>query len=817
MNVIAVILHIVFLVIPFLFIGFGALIGRKLKWQFSLSKIIVIIVSAILAALLASFLTFSVLVEFGVFDAIVDAIDFGAFTDFLHENEVTKEFICAVVAMIVAPIIYLPIFLLLRGILGLINRLAIARIYLKKDPNQKKRVRTKGKNPLGILMGAVCGMFLFSAIMLSGVTTLSVLGNVASSVVGIVDAEDEEAAAVLDIVEDVSSAAKTNASSVVVTVTGGKLVYNMMTTYEVMGANVSLENELGFVAEVANTAVTVIDENVDNAEKAKAVRSFTDVLEEESFVMIIMADVISSATDAWENDEEFCGIASPVEEEGDLLDIFVDCLATTTRETIKEDLTDATEIVAIVIENDCLNAITENAEDVIKNEEVTSKILLVCIENERWYSAIDRIADYGIDMVLSSFGVFETKEDAYVAFLEEVENLRGTLNGREEKKVLSDIVKSYGLTVDAELFENVPFDRMTGNEILQWVETNIVSSVSDFSAKTCLVTSDEVIAGSATLSNTENEAKALAHTLACAIVVVDDIQGADNVSSALLEHVGPTLDAMNGTETFGADKPGLFLISIMQSKEVCSEIGFTTLQATNTAQSIVTGAKSKGYSYMLVSLGHMVEVIENASNSNDITENVDKLLSDLTPEAALVIQSAATPETVMNYGVPEQSAEPVSGLVSNMFTDLANAKDQGMSDEEYARESQAVSHVVNVMMSAGEMTNNGGEVSETFGEEGALGVTVESYVDDVLTSTVVSDALVNTVYGENEEPTLDPLMSGRELSESESQELETVLNDKWNNASEAEKQDGTFAKKITSIGAIVNLNVTITSDGVQLS
>ena len=45
------ILQLVFLVIPLLFVGFGVLIGRRLKWQFSVGKIAVIAVSAVIPLL----------------------------------------------------------------------------------------------------------------------------------------------------------------------------------------------------------------------------------------------------------------------------------------------------------------------------------------------------------------------------------------------------------------------------------------------------------------------------------------------------------------------------------------------------------------------------------------------------------------------------------------------------------------------------------------------------------------------------------------------------------------------------------------------
>ena len=256
------------------------------------------------------------------------------------------------------------------------------------------------------------------------------------------------------------------------------------------------------------------------------------------------------------------------------------------------------------------------------------------------------------------------------------------------------------------------------------------------------------------------------------------------------------------------------MTSIFQSEKVRKDIGFSYKQATDTCQSIVDGANKKGYAQMMSSLGNMVEVIEKASKSNDIKEQVDELMKDLTPEAATVIGTATTAETVKNYGVPEQSAEASANLVSGMFVSLGDAKDNGMSDEEYEAEAQAVTHVMNVMMSANENSNTAKSV---FGEDSATGVEADAFINDVLSSSVVSASVLDSVYGDSDEPTVDPLKLEKQLSDEETNDVVSALNDQWLNASEEDKQDGTFEKKIIAIGAIVNLNIIVSDSGVVVA
>ena len=94
----ALLFQLVFLIVPLLFIGFGLLIGRKLKWQFSLAKIVVIAVSAVISALVAAAVAGAVS-HIGA-DYIIESGVLGEFVDLTTEVKSVKEVVCAFAAMI---------------------------------------------------------------------------------------------------------------------------------------------------------------------------------------------------------------------------------------------------------------------------------------------------------------------------------------------------------------------------------------------------------------------------------------------------------------------------------------------------------------------------------------------------------------------------------------------------------------------------------------------------------------------------------------------------------------------------------------------
>jgi hypothetical protein len=148
-------------------------------------------------------------------------------------------------------------------------------------------------------------------------------------------------------------------------------------------------------------------------------------------------------------------------------------------------------------------------------------------------------------------------------------------------------------------------------------------------------------------------------------------------------------------------------------------------------------------------------------------------------------------------------------MLSDMLTNLSEKKDE-MDEETLAKETEAVKDIVNIMMDS---TVSGG----TFGEDGTTGADIDKYVDNIMGSEVVADTIINAVYGDSDTPTLDPLNTGRELSDDELEGVEDYLNEQWNSLSNEDKQNLDMEKLLVSIGAMINANVTITAGGVQVT
>ena len=342
-----------------------------------------------------------------------------------------------------------------------------------------------------------------------------------------------------------------------------------------------------------------------------------------------------------------------------------------------------------------------------------------------------------------------------------------------------------------------------------------ISSNGDIENKTVKVTADDLKVEMTVIEDKEKEAKAIAKVFSSTLSTVDQLSAEGSKTSDVIAAFGPVLDNFASSQIIGEKTTADILVSILQSGKVRDKIGFTLVQATDMANKINNGTMGdESYTVLLKSLGTTVDIISTASNKDGNTaEAVEKLMHDITPTTAEVLKDLSTPDTVKNYGVPDKSADAVSGMMSDMFGNMSSAKEEGrLNEEEYARESQAVSDMMSIAMSAGKS-----DTSSTFGENSATNITATEFVDRATDSVVISETLVNTVYGDEDAAKVDPLASNRTLNDEEKGELVGALDAKWQNqleTSQDEAANAEYQKVLTSVASIVNVNIAFTAGGV---
>ena len=828
-----VIFSALFCFVAALFMLFGALKGRKYKWQLSLARIIAVLVSAIASAILAAVIS----------NAAISLVLNLAITNgwFLEVGELLAELPSGVgiatslASMFIAPVLFLPLFYIIRPILNIFAKL-IALLFAKigkgkskgatdetHDENGRKIVRRKHYkkryealvahyfNPLGALMGALCSLLVFCVLLVPMVGAIDVANDILPLVSDAVEdlavseesSEDDTIGMAVSLSFDAVNALDNSVGALTVKYTGGKLLYGAMTSGIVNGEMTSLNKEGAFLATVGDAAITAIDEEKSAEEKAAAIRDVSPAFDKSVVTRTLLSELCSAAGDSWAAGEDFHGIARP-SLGGDFEAVFsaiIDVFATADSQNIKKDVHAITEAVAVVFESGVVADIQSDPMSVLGKEETTSALFAAFLADDRLDPMVDGFADFGVNILLDTIQTPNTREELYEGFVNGFLSVNGD-DAAALTVAYSDIFDDYGIRLDAETIAYAAECKLKGEDMNNWLFMHVAKNQEEFVAKTELISADMITGGVTPITNREHEADALAHAFAVVYGMVGDITGDSFNTKSLIGKFGPALDSFTMTETIGAGKTGLVLTAVLQSKTVHDQLGMSVIDATNTANSIVENSGKKDYATIMSSLTGIIDVLEAASDKGMNTkEAVEKMLDNLTPEAANVMQTMATPNVVKNYGVPENNAEPVANIISDTFGNL-----QEVPAEEYDKEAAAVTDMMNVMMAMGSSGSNG-----TFGgEESDTQLSADEYVGNVMDSKAMSKTLVDTVYGEGDEPKVDPMNSGRNLGSNEKAELLESLNSKW----AASPKDEATKRQIVAIAAMMNMVVEVTDAGV---
>ncbi len=726
----------------------------------------------------------------------------------------------------------------------------------KQRKLDKKKAILSGKfSPIGAALGAACGLMTFFIICIPIVCGVSTIAAPVASATASMDGN-------LQIVHNIASAASSNAATVTMKIVGGDAVYNRLTSYKVNGNKIVLGNELDFVSSCATAVVDAskTGEAYDGAATAQSLRVAGEDFKNTALLPTVIPEFLSAANEKWANGEKFMGVAKPsIDKNIDpLVDTLIDVLAAETFDTVKEDIPTIINVAADVSEKYHLSTLKNSPLTVLGDEEVSAKVFKGFLDNDRLYVMIPAISECGIHIIsdkiamhtdtdviyakmnaemASEISAFIAENQLTVAASGEPSNDAPVNDDAEQlkKKLAAKLKKVFnnnGINITEEsvlalsknailTFENADVSAdsvqswLSGNTItvvdLEGKEENVVlDSAQSFSKHTQIVDVDDIQIHKERVTDTQKEAALLAHSFKQIALMVDDLSG-DNVDiDQMITKLGPVLDDFSASYTVGPDNTSLLLLGILQADKVNEKLKIPMTEAYDIGSHINTSAKSdSSYIELMSGLSKTVSVIEAAKGDDkEKTEaEVKVLLEDLTPASATTIQKISTPSLMESYGVSENSSEPTANLVSNVFGNLSDAKQDGeLTDEQYEAESKAVSDMMSIAMNASSSSEK-----TIFGEGSATGITAAEFVDRVTDSTIVGSTLVETVYGDGDTPNYNPLNTGKQLSETEQTEMLEAINNKLESTPDENKDD--LVKNLISAAAIVNLPVELTSTG----
>lgn len=746
------------------FVVVGLLIGRKRRLLYALSRLVV----AIAACAGAFFISKPLANSIGKagYNILIPMLP-SSITDIMKDVASAPDIFSALVAVMLAPVLFLVLFFVIRTILNIIVKNVCIVIFKKhtlkkvsvedtietagpiledvevkipinetkkmkvKKPKKVRRsdfVRAKGFNPAGMACGIVCALILFFVIMVPFVGVAAMADDVMDLVSKFVDNST------IDTVAEAADGASSNPISSTVKKVGGDNMYSALTTSKMGEHEFSLKGELNVVTTAGNAVYSTLNSSVSREQAASDIRAISTAFAQSNLIPTIVPEVLSAANECWEKGESFHGI-SKITAPGDaqqIVDPLIDVVVSSDYDTIKSDADTIIQLLAIAVEKDAITTAINAPTSIPEREDIVAPAFLKLLENERFTTVINAVTEYGIHYLGKQLHLHEHEDALYEEFTTEAADKASAIiasgNSADLATLYSKLFDDYGLNVT-----NESIDSLTQKTLISYSDGSIkpsdieallastdmtfsngdivrLDSADALAARSVLVCIDQIKIDISKVTNKEQESKDLAkavHEVFSLILILNTESIADANS---IRKIGPALDALAHTETIGVEGTGYLLTGMLQSELIHSQIGYTLITATDVANTISISASKQGYTPLINSLSDTVEIVQNAAtlentNKEEFTTKVETLIVDLSPESADVLQTLVTPEMIINAGVPEEAAAPAANFFSNMLGNLSNAKENGMDEEQIKAETEATRNTIEVALSAASKEN----------------------------------------------------------------------------------------------------------------
>lgn len=194
---------------------------------------------------------------------------------------------------------------------------------------------------------------------------------------------------------------------------GGKSSFNAMTSFKLDGDKVSIPKEIAILSSAAGNMKKLTGKPIKEytKEQTDAIGNLTDMFSDSVILPKVTAELLSSASTKWSDDEKFINIekqsVSPTIDP--LFNRILTIFKTETEDTIKDDLNTLADIFVILIDNNVLSSVDNQEEfvNVLAKEGLITSLLVTLHENERMVVLTNEITNMGIRALATALKIPE--------------------------------------------------------------------------------------------------------------------------------------------------------------------------------------------------------------------------------------------------------------------------------------------------------------------------------------------------------------------------------------------------------------------------
>ncbi len=458
-------LSVAFTIASLVFINVLALLnllaGKRRSWRCGLLRIGTTLLSAglsipltpVIVDLLGDFLEKPLLSLLGTLIKNVDDV-----------ATVGVEGLLSLAMLIVAPLIYLLIFALLRALLAIVVRILedVVPVFAKEKKNPRASLPMGAGN--GLLIALVCLIPLCGTLAVAG----DVMGTFAESAKSCDSAAVDNMLAKMDTdvehLEDEADRFRRNPIVMVVHGTIGRPIYNFLTTdtldESVTGGKtvkVNLNHELNVLAGAAVYAMDVADVFDDTgftADDKIRLMEAADRFVESDWARYFVADMLVEISDSWLHGETVFGIDRPAADPMlvPVFDSFLEVLATENADILREDLHTVMDILGDLLVSGIMDDYIDPADTIraISRNGLMTATLRKIEENEHLSPIADELRALSVRLVGNLLGVDGLKNGEHEALITDVtEQLNAALDmtDAERAETIHEVFSQYDFDV----------------------------------------------------------------------------------------------------------------------------------------------------------------------------------------------------------------------------------------------------------------------------------------------------------------------------------------------------------------------------------
>lgn len=421
----------------------ATLIGAAFGLIKGFTKSTIRIISVLLAILISFFIAVPIsklFINSENLDLLISNLEMTeAYNELVEASPALGELFTAIPIAIIAPIVFLILFFLLKLIM-LIPYSIVGSIFTKNKEKEPFK-----KRALGIPIGAAQGLLSIMVVLLvvAGFVSIAdksvdaVLKDNSGALSDVQNGLEEVDFYIEEIKRDPvmrvlctkseadkteSASFKSNKVSLAKTVstqkTNNNFVFEGLSKIKFNGESLSLTNECVAISETVVSAAPLLNMG-DSGISEKEIAAIENVLakfESSEILTVVGADIISGACEKWSNGEDFLGASSPsISEEIDpVITALLGSMKDSDSETLKQDMGDVVEILKVFEKHDLLSS--SDTDSLMKNinGDVISESLTILSSNDRFNVVIPEVTNLGIKMIASSLNISDISDKIYI-------------------------------------------------------------------------------------------------------------------------------------------------------------------------------------------------------------------------------------------------------------------------------------------------------------------------------------------------------------------------------------------------------------------